>query len=170
MADIQLVKQSDIATVATSGSYVDLTNKPTIPTQTSQLTNNSGFLTTVSSATISDASTVGKSVLTAADAPTARTAIGAGTSSLILGTTGTTAKAGNYVPGWTEVTGKPTTFAPSAHTHTASQVTDFATAVSSNSTVTGKLTATQIPYIDPATATPQQIAQALIDAGIMAGA
>ncbi len=35
-----------LATVATSGSYNDLSNKPTIPTQTSQLNNNSGFITT----------------------------------------------------------------------------------------------------------------------------
>lgn len=34
-----------LATVATSGSYNDLLNKPTIPTQTSQLNNNSGFIT-----------------------------------------------------------------------------------------------------------------------------
>lgn len=33
-----------LATVATTGSYNDLTNKPTIPTTTSQLTNNSGFV------------------------------------------------------------------------------------------------------------------------------
>ncbi len=35
----------NFATVATSGSYVDLSNKPSIPTMTNQLTNNSGFLT-----------------------------------------------------------------------------------------------------------------------------
>lgn len=34
-----------LATVATSGSYNDLTNKPTIPSKTSDLTNDSGFLT-----------------------------------------------------------------------------------------------------------------------------
>lgn len=34
-----------LATVATTNSYNSLDNKPTIPTQTSQLTNNSGFLT-----------------------------------------------------------------------------------------------------------------------------
>ena len=36
---------SDLSTVATSGSYNDLTNKPTIPDSTSDLTNDSGFLT-----------------------------------------------------------------------------------------------------------------------------
>jgi len=36
------------APVATSGSYTDLTNKPTIPTTTSALTNDAGFLTTES--------------------------------------------------------------------------------------------------------------------------
>lgn len=34
---------SGLATVATSGSYNDLSNKPSIPTKTSQLTNDSGF-------------------------------------------------------------------------------------------------------------------------------
>lgn len=36
---------ADLATVATSGSYADLSNKPTIPTATSDLTNDSGFIT-----------------------------------------------------------------------------------------------------------------------------
>lgn len=45
---------------------------------------------------ITDASAVGKSLLGAADAAAARTAIGAGTSSLALGTSGTTAAAGNH--------------------------------------------------------------------------
>lgn len=47
------------------------------------------------STNITDATTVGKAVLTAADASAARTAIGAGTSSLALGTTNSTAAAGN---------------------------------------------------------------------------
>lgn len=37
---------ADLKTVAFSGSYNDLSNKPTIPTKTSQLTNDSGFKTT----------------------------------------------------------------------------------------------------------------------------
>ena len=36
-----------LSTVATSGSYTDLNNKPTIPTRTSQLTNDSGFITSL---------------------------------------------------------------------------------------------------------------------------
>ena len=36
---------SGLATVATSGSYNDLSNKPTIPSKTSDLTNDSGFIT-----------------------------------------------------------------------------------------------------------------------------
>ncbi len=51
-------------------------------------------------ANISDASAVGRSVLTAADAAAARSAIGAGTgnSNLVIGTSSTQAKAGNYQP------------------------------------------------------------------------
>ena len=36
---------SDLSTVATSGSYTDLLNKPTIPTNVSDLTNDSGYIT-----------------------------------------------------------------------------------------------------------------------------
>lgn len=39
------VEADDLATVATSGSYADLSNKPSIPTKTSDLTNDSGFIT-----------------------------------------------------------------------------------------------------------------------------
>ena len=40
-----LVGKPDLATVATSGSYNDLSDKPAIPTKTSELTNDSGYLT-----------------------------------------------------------------------------------------------------------------------------
>lgn len=45
-SNLSKVKESfSLATVATSGSYNDLNDKPAIPTKTSDLTNDSGFLT-----------------------------------------------------------------------------------------------------------------------------
>lgn len=38
--------EDSLSTVATSGSYTDLSNKPSIPSKTSDLTNDTGFLTT----------------------------------------------------------------------------------------------------------------------------
>lgn len=52
---------------------------------------------------ISDSTTVGRSVVTATDAAAARAAIGAGTSSLALGTTNGTAKAGDYKPSYADL-------------------------------------------------------------------
>lgn len=43
-----------LATVATSGSYADLSNKPTIPSKVSQLTNDSGYITGVSWSQVSN--------------------------------------------------------------------------------------------------------------------
>lgn len=56
--------------------------------------------TQVTSDDITDATDVGRDVLTATDAAAARAAIGAGTgnSDLTIGTTASTAKAGNWVP------------------------------------------------------------------------
>lgn len=62
---------------------------------------------TVTAAAITDATAIGRNILTGADAATIRGIIGAGTSSLGLGTTASTAKAGDYVPAWSEVTSKP---------------------------------------------------------------
>ena len=45
---------ADLAEVATSGSYNDLSNKPTIPTKTSELDNDSGFITSAQVPTIDD--------------------------------------------------------------------------------------------------------------------
>ncbi|MGP5931620.1 hypothetical protein [Corynebacterium glyciniphilum] len=58
--------------------------------------------------TLSGATAVGRQVMKAADAAAARSAIGAGTSNVSIGSGATDAKAGNYVPAWSEVTGKPT--------------------------------------------------------------
>lgn len=55
-------------------------------------------LQNITAANISDSTSVGRSILTATDAAAARTVIGAGSSDLALGTTSTTALAGNYAP------------------------------------------------------------------------
>lgn len=47
-----------LSAVATSGAYSDLSGKPTIPTAVSQLTNDSGFITSTSAATTYVAKTV----------------------------------------------------------------------------------------------------------------
>lgn len=46
------VDSSSLASVATSGSYSDLSNKPTIPTKTSELTNDSNFVSSSNLATV----------------------------------------------------------------------------------------------------------------------
>ena len=71
-----------------------------------------GGSTTVTTESISDATTLGRNLVKATDMGAARTLIGAGTSNLTLGTTATTAKAGNYQPTWEQVSGKPTAFPP----------------------------------------------------------
>lgn len=45
IAIANIADKSTLATVATTGSYNDLSDKPTIPTATSDLTNDSGFIT-----------------------------------------------------------------------------------------------------------------------------
>ena len=46
---------SGLANVATTGSYSDLSNKPTIPSKTSDLTNDSGFITGITSSDVTTA-------------------------------------------------------------------------------------------------------------------
>ena len=50
--DSNFVVASSLATVATSGSYADLSNKPNIPTKTSDLQNDSNFVSSSSLATV----------------------------------------------------------------------------------------------------------------------
>lgn len=47
---------ADLATVATTGAYSDLSGKPTIPTKTSELQNDSGYITSAQVPTIDDTS------------------------------------------------------------------------------------------------------------------
>ena len=58
------LQPSDVAQVAVSGDYSDLINKPTIPTKTSDLTNDSGFIT-ASGAPVQDVQVDGASVVNA---------------------------------------------------------------------------------------------------------
>ena len=58
-------KTADLAAVATSGSYNDLSNKPTIPTATSQLTNDSNYITSIPSEYITETELNAKGYLTA---------------------------------------------------------------------------------------------------------
>lgn len=55
--------------------------------------------------TLTGATTTGKALMKAASQEAARQAIGAGTSNLTIGTSASTAKAGNYTPAVAEVTG-----------------------------------------------------------------
>lgn len=131
-----------------------------------------GGSSVVTSNDITDASAVGKAVLTAADAPTARTALGAGTSSLALAASapaalgaaaavgaGTTAARADHVHPFP--TAAQVGAAPTSHTHTTAQVTGLDTALA------GKLTASKAAHVDPATATVADVVNALIAAGIM---
>ena len=104
-------------------TWMNLVNK--LKVILTELSKGSGE-TNVSSDNITDATAIGKNIITADSASSVRTLIGAGTSNLALGTTASTAKAGNYVPTWGEVTGKPafltigttsTTAAAGNHTH-----------------------------------------------------
>lgn len=52
----------------------------------------------VNSSSITDSTVTGRALITATDAAAARSTMGAGTSSLVLGTTSSTAKAGDYQP------------------------------------------------------------------------
>ena len=58
------VKTTDLSTVATTGSYNDLTNKPTIPTKISQLTNDSNFISSIPSEYVTETELNAKGYLT----------------------------------------------------------------------------------------------------------
>lgn len=60
---------TDLKTVAFSGSYNDLSNKPTIPTKTSELTNDSEFLTSIPEEYITDTELEEKGFAKTSDIP-----------------------------------------------------------------------------------------------------
>lgn len=78
--------------------YATLVNADGTP-----FTGGSSGPSTVTSADISDASPIGREVLKAVSAEAVRSKIGAGTSSVTIGTTSTQAKPGDYSPSSAEV-------------------------------------------------------------------
>jgi hypothetical protein len=74
-----------------------------IASLTTDLAGKAASVHTHTSSQISDSTATGRSILIATDASAARTAIGAGTSNLAIGTSGSTAKAGDYQPASTNI-------------------------------------------------------------------
>lgn len=119
------VETTDLATVATTGDYDDLTNKPTIPTKTSDLTNDSGFITGIDSTDIITALgyTPGTSNFSGdyddlTDKPTIPTAtsdltndsgfITGITSNMVVSALGYTPGTSNFSGSYNDLTNKPT--------------------------------------------------------------
>lgn len=161
------------ASTATNVTWTGVTGKPATYAPTIGATNTTAKAGDwkPASTDITDASTVGKGVLTAADAASARTTIGAGTSNLALGTTGTTALAGN---------GTATAAAKLATARTISVTGAVAGSVSFDGTGNASITTTataatlstagavkQVAHLDPATATATDIINAMIASGLM---
>src|SRR5690606_8448528 len=100
---VQVLGMADATAPASGGGTVawdDITDKPAT--------------FTTSSSDITDATAVGVDLLTASDAAAARAAIGAGTSDLELGSTSSTAAAGNHTHTWDAIQSKPTSFPTSS--------------------------------------------------------
>lgn len=105
-ASLPASKLTGLATVATTGSYTDLSNRPasdpvaitaglrSLGTGAQQAA--SGVHTHLAT-DLSDSTTLGRSLTRVVNAADARGAIGAGTSSLAIGTTSTTAAAGDHL-------------------------------------------------------------------------
>ena len=94
---------SDLNKPVSTATQTALNAKADTSALTSGLAGKANTSHTHTASQISDSTTTGRSVLVAADAAAARSAIGAGTSNLAIGTTPTTAKAGDYAPTKTDV-------------------------------------------------------------------
>jgi len=127
---------------------------------------------------ISDSTAIGRALVVAVDATTARSAIGAGTSSLVLGSSGTTAAAGDHVHAYSSLTSIPSTFAPIigsgaaqavagndarltdartplTHVHAQSDITGLAASLAAKADLVGGLVPTsQMPPLALTTAVP----------------
>ncbi|MDD7813705.1 hypothetical protein PP713_14135 [Mycobacterium sp. CSUR Q5927] len=88
------VERAKIGTLAS----LTTTEKSNLVAAINELVTTIGSGGSIDADSITDATTIGKALIRAVDAATARSAIGAGTSNLALGTTSSTAKAGDYQP------------------------------------------------------------------------
>jgi len=118
-------------------AWADVTGKPATftPTIGTTATTAKAGNYQPTAANISDATAVGRSVLTAADAAAARTAIGAGTSSLALGTSASQAAAGNHVHTASVITA--TAIAPGTATNVQGILAELAARISALETAGG---------------------------------
>lgn len=87
-----------IRAVTGAVANLDTTDKTNLVAAINEVLAAVGSGGTIDADSITDATTVGKALIRAADAAAGRSAIGAGTSNLAIGTTSSTAKAGDYQP------------------------------------------------------------------------
>ena len=128
-----------LAEVASSGDYNDLINKPAsvvVPTKTSELTNDSGFITAASVPAQVNSdwnSTSGKSqILNKPVLFSGSYADLTGKPALFSGSYSDLTNKPNLFDGtYASLIGKPTTFTPAAHTHSISDVTGLQTSLDS---------------------------------------
>lgn len=95
-------------------SSLTTTNKASLVQAINELKGAIGAGGSITIDAVTDIATAVKPFLKAATVDDARAAIGAGTSNLVIGTTASTAKAGNYVPAWGDITSKPAVIAAGA--------------------------------------------------------
>ena len=120
----QITDFPSLATVATSGSYADLSNTPTIPSKTSQLTNDSGFITG-SYLPISGGTLTGDLSLKQYLKINAWSGYGSGSADFWYNGNNTSLEIQNA----TNLNLSGTSVSKEGHTHTKSQITDFPTSM-----------------------------------------
>lgn len=124
----------------------------------------------VTAADITDATTVGRNVLTAVDAAAARTAIGAGTSNLALGTAAGTALVGNDARLSAGAVGTATVRALAGGTATTASASDHTHTGLMTGTVAAVNNSATFPDLATATTAYNTLLAALRLRGIVSGA
>ena len=135
-------KVDNLKSVATSGNYNDLTNKPSIPTKTSDLTNDgadgSNIFVSNNDSRLSNARTP---LSHSHNNITNDGKIGTVSGKLITTGTGGVLQAVDTITK-SKISDFPSTMPPSSHTHTKSQITDFPTSMTPTSHTHGALSNT----------------------------